>query len=186
MYDCPVEPGFYFLLSYFVSKQLKTDGRRRTAIPINWDCPVVTHGIFLGKISMVMEKARLRTAFLWAAIMAGFAIHCIADLMPLFWNADIAISDTGNTPAGMLIFMMTLSYLLPVAGLLCALYAKGRAGLIAGFILSCIIGLFCLLHLAELFTSFNPVQTVILPVMAVVGILLAADSYKALKNIGKE
>ena len=48
-----------------------------------------------------MELKR-RIAFLWALIMGGFAIHSLADLMPLFWSEDISIVfieefDNGET-----------------------------------------------------------------------------------------
>ncbi len=43
-------------------------------------------------------------------------------------------------------------------------------------------GLFCIFHMAELVSEFNPVQLTILPVMAVVGVLLAVDSIKAARK----
>ena len=43
-------------------------------------------------------------------------------------------------------------------------------------------GLFCLFHMAELISEFNPVQLVILPVMAAVGVLLAVNSIKAVRK----
>ena len=59
--------------------------------------------------------------------MGGFAIHSLADLMPLFWSEEISVSDAGAAPVWMLVFMMTLSYLIPVAGMLCVLYSSSKA-----------------------------------------------------------
>lgn len=36
--------------------------------------------------------------------------------MPLFWNEPVAISDSGTAPAGLLTFMITVTYLIPVCG----------------------------------------------------------------------
>ncbi len=127
-----------------------------------------------------MERKR-RILFLWASIIGGFAIHSLADLMPLFWSENISISETGKAPAGMLLFMMTASYLIPVAGMICMLYFSSRTARIVNTVLALFIALFCILHMLELIIGFNPVQLVILPVMAVTAILLAADSVKALK-----
>ena len=54
--------------------------------------------------------------------MGGFAFHCIADLLPLFWSADIAADNSGTAPEGMLLLMMALSYLIPAIGILCLLF----------------------------------------------------------------
>ena len=128
-----------------------------------------------------MELKR-RIAFLWALIMGGFAIHSLADLMPLFWSEDISISDVGAAPAGMLVFMMAVSYLIPVAGILCVLYSSSKAASVINAALAVFTGLFCIAHMAELVNEFNPVQLVILPVMAAVGVLLATDSIKAARK----
>ena len=128
-----------------------------------------------------MELKR-RIAFLWALIMGGFAIHSLADLMPLFWSEDISISDVGAAPAGILVFMMAVSYLIPVAGMLCVLYSSSKAASVINAALAVFTGLFCIAHMAELVNEFNPVQLVILPVMAAVGVLLAADSIKAARK----
>ena len=128
-----------------------------------------------------MELKR-RIAFLWALIMGGFAIHSLADLMPLFWSEDISISNVGAAPAGMLVFMMAVSYLIPVAGILCVLYSSSKAASVINAALAVFTGLFCIAHMAELVNEFNPVQLVILPVMAAVGVLLAADSIKAARK----
>ena len=55
-----------------------------------------------------------KIAILWVAVMCGLTLHSLADLMPLFWNEAIAISETGHAPEGLLTFMMSISYLVPV------------------------------------------------------------------------
>ena len=81
-----------------------------------------------------------KIAILWVAVMCGLTLHSLADLMPLFWNEAIAISKTGHAPEGLLTFMMSISYLVPVCGILLSLYGKTRSwnilnGLLATFIL---------------------------------------------------
>ena len=127
-------------------------------------------------------ELRKRIAFLWALVMGGFAIHSLADLMPLFWSEEISVSDAGAAPVWMLVFMITLSYLIPVAGMLCVLYSSSKAALVVNAALAVFTGLFCIFHMAELVSGFNPVQLTILPAMAVVGVLLAADSIKAARK----
>lgn len=114
--------------------------------------------------------------------MGGFAIHSLADLMPLFWSEDVSVSDAGAAPVGMLVFMMAVSYLIPVAGMLCELYPPSKAARVINAALAVFTGLFCIFHMAELVSEFNPVQLTILPVMAVVGVLLAVDSIKAARK----
>ena len=43
-----------------------------------------------------------KIAILWVAVMCGLTLHSLADLMPLFWNEAIAISETGHAPEGLL------------------------------------------------------------------------------------
>ena len=161
---------------------LGSTGQNGIILPTNEYCPPLHDIITLScnqNISYMERKRRI--LFLWASIIGGFAIHSLADLMPLFWSENISISETGKAPAGMLLFMMTVSYLIPVAGIICMLYFSSRTARIVNTVLALFIALFCILHMLELIIGFNPVQLVILPVMAVTAILLAADSVKALK-----
>lgn len=95
--------------------------------------------------------------------MGGFAIHSLADLMPLFWSEDISISDVGAAPAGMLVFMMAVSYLIPVAGMLCVLYSSSKAASVINAALAVFTGLFCIAHMAELVNEFNPARSSLHP-----------------------
>lgn len=69
-----------------------------------------------------METSKIRITVLWVAVICGFALHTLADLLPLFWDESITIEATGNAPVGLLTFMMTVSYLIPVIGVLCTSY----------------------------------------------------------------
>ena len=69
-----------------------------------------------------METLKIKIVVLWVAVICGFALHTLADLLPLFWGENITIEATGNAPAGLLAFMMAVSYLIPVIGILCVLY----------------------------------------------------------------
>lgn len=50
-----------------------------------------------------MEKRKTRIALMWAVIIAGFAIHTLVDLMPLFWNVPVAVDSSGSAPCCMLV-----------------------------------------------------------------------------------
>lgn len=128
-----------------------------------------------------MGMIRFRVIVLWIAIMVGFTLHNLADMMPLFWNVDIVVEPSGTAPTGLLFFMMTISYLIPVIGLLCVSYMRKTFGAASNIVLAIFIMLFNLFHSSELFINFNPVQLAILPVMDVLGILLVVDSVKLYK-----
>lgn len=110
--------------------------------------------------------------------MCGFALHTLADLLPLFWSADIAVDASGAAPAGLLAFMMTVSYLLPVAGILCVLFGRGRTGRLANLVLSAVMLLFNLLHTGELLAEFNVAQLPLLPVIFIVSAFLFRESLR--------
>ena len=62
-------------------------------------------------------KENIKLSFLWVAIVAGMSSHSLMDVMPLFWNADIAISKDGVAPVSMLVMMAVVSFTLPITGL---------------------------------------------------------------------
>ena len=129
-----------------------------------------------------MEMIRFRVITLWITIMVGFTLHNLADVMPLFWNVDIVVEPSGTAPSGLLFFMMAVSYLIPVIGLLCISYMRKTFGAIINIVLAIFVLLFNLFHSSELFMNFNPVQLAILPVMDVLGILLTVDSIRLYKR----
>lgn len=126
-----------------------------------------------------MEKSKITIAMLWTAVMCGFALHTLADLLPLFWHAEIAVDNSGVAPAGLLVFMMVVSYLLPVAGMLCALFGRSRIWGVANAVLATVMLVFNLFHLSELFLEFNPVQLPLLPVILAVSAFLCRESWRA-------
>lgn len=125
-----------------------------------------------------MKQYTNRIALMWAAIMAGLAMHTLADLLPLFWNEPVAVDLSGEAPVCMLVAMTVLSYTLPVVGLLCAMYVRGRCGAVINLILAVLMLLFNLFHLSEVFYLFAPVQLFILPMILLVSVLLLVDSLK--------
>lgn len=123
-----------------------------------------------------MEKRKTRIALMWAVIIAGFAIHTLVDLMPLFWNVPVAADSSGSAPYCMLALMAVLCYTLPVAGLLVSMFVAGRCGAGINLVLAAVMLLFNLIHTGELICTFDPVQLFILPMILLVSILLFADS----------
>ncbi len=127
-----------------------------------------------------MEK-KIKISILWMVVMCGLTCHSLADLMPLFWSEPIAISDSGAAPAGLLTFMITVTYLIPVCGILCTLYGSKHYLSIANAILATLMFLFNLFHTSELFTGFSMVQMPLLPVILIVSGILCVQSWKRLK-----
>ena len=113
---------------------------------------------------------------MWAVIIAGFAIHTLVGLMPLFWNVPVAADSSGSVPCCMLALMAALCYTLPVAGLLVSMFVAGRCGAGINLVLAAVMLLFNLIHTGELICTFDPVQLFILPMILLVSILLFADS----------
>ena len=122
--------------------------------------------------------------FLWLMIISGFACHTLTDMLPMFWGKDMAVVATdGNVDQGMIVFMMTLSYLVPVCGMLCLLTGcRAKLSRTVNAVLAVIIALFNVAHAFMELPSDNAGQYVILPVMVVIGCVLAWHSFKYVKE----
>lgn len=129
-----------------------------------------------------MVTTKIRIATLWATVMCGFALHTLADLLPLFWNGNITIDPSGNAPVWLLTFMMTVSYLIPSCGILCTFYGDRRAWRIANCAFAALVLFFNVFHLSELFMEFNPVQLPLLPVILCVSGFLFRESWRGVKE----
>lgn len=133
-----------------------------------------------------METLKTKIVVLWVAVICGFALHTLADLLPLFWGENITIEATGNAPAGLLAFMMAISYLIPVIGILCVLYGCRRPWHIGNALLTTLVFIFNLFHLSELFTGFSVSQLPLLPVILVISGILCMESWKLVKSESKQ
>lgn len=132
---------------------------------------------------MIMDRNN-KILFLWLMIISGFACHTLTDMLPMFWGKDMAVVATdGNVDQEMIVFMMTLSYLIPVCGLLCLLTdCRAKLSRTVNAVLAVIIALFNVAHAFMELPSDNAGQYVILPVMVVVGCVLAWHSFKYVKE----
>jgi hypothetical protein len=130
-----------------------------------------------------MER-NYKILFLWLMIISGFACHTLTDMLPMFWGKDMAVVATdGNVDQGMIVFMMTLSYLIPVCGMLCLLTdCHAKLSRTVNAVLAVIIALFNVAHAFMELPSDNAGQYVILPVMVVIGCVLAWHSFKYVKE----
>ena len=132
---------------------------------------------------MIMETKVSKVSLLWVIIMVGFAMHMLADMLPAFWGADIAMPDaTGEAPTGMLMFMIGMAFFVPMCGLLCMNYRNCKAMRVINLVLAALMMLFNLFHATELLTEFSPVQLLIHPVMAALGIFLFIYSLRLMKQ----
>lgn len=132
-----------------------------------------------------METKISKVSLIWVIIMVGFAMHMLADMLPAFWGADIAMPDaTGEAPMGMMLFMIGMAFFVPMCGLLCMNYRNCKAMRIINLVLACIMMLFNIFHATELLMEFSPVQLLIHPVMVLLGIYLFVYSLRLVKRKG--
>ncbi|MBO7637036.1 MAG: hypothetical protein J6S89_10720 [Paludibacteraceae bacterium] len=130
-----------------------------------------------------MEKEISKVSFMWVVVMVGFAMHMLADLLPIFWGANVTMPDaTGEASVGMMAFMISLSFFMPMCGLLCMQYRSNKTMRLINFVLATIMMVFNILHASELFMEFSPVQLMIHPVMIIAGIYLFIFSRREMKQ----
>lgn len=132
---------------------------------------------------MIMDNKISKVSLLWVIIMVGFMAHIAADILPAFWGANIAMPDsTGEASMGMIMFMMTMAFFVPMCGLLCMNYRKFKVMRVINLVLATVMMLFNFFHTSELFMEFNPVQLIILLAMAVLGVYLFVYSLRMVKQ----
>lgn len=124
----------------------------------------------------------IKISVLWLLTICGFACHSICDVLPLFWGKNMAVAATdGDVDQGMIVFMMTLSFLIPTCGVLCML-AKAKTTKIINAVLAVLIALFNIAHAFMELPSDNAGQYIIMPMMIVIGVTLAWYSIKYVKE----
>jgi hypothetical protein len=100
----------------------------------------------------------------------------------MFWGKDMAVVATdGNVDQGMIVFMMMLSFFIPACGILCML-SKARLSKVVNAALALLIALFNVVHALMELPSDNAGQYVIMPMMIVIGLILAWYSVKYTKE----
>lgn len=130
-----------------------------------------------------METNISKVSLLWVIIMIGFAMHMLADMLPALWGASIAMPGaTGQAPTGMLLFMVGMAFFVPACGLFCMNYRRCKAMRVINLVLAALMMLFNLFHATELLMEFSPVQLLIHPVMAALGIYLFIHSLRVMKS----
>lgn len=126
-----------------------------------------------------MERKHKIIVF-WILTIVGFLSHSLTDAMPAFWGESIAAMQPPAS-TGMIAFMMTISYLIPVIAILLLIYG-GKTAKTVNLVLAILMAVFTVLHLSELIEEFNAAQLVIMPMMAVIAILMAKESLKLRKE----
>ena len=130
-----------------------------------------------------METKVSKVSIIWVIIMVGFAMHMLADMLPTFWGADIAMADaTGEAPTGMMLFMIGMAFFVPMCGLLCMNYRNCKTMRVINLVLAALMMVFNIFHASELLMEFSPVQLLIHPVMAALGIFLFVYSLRLVKQ----
>jgi hypothetical protein len=128
---------------------------------------------------MAMKKT-IKIILFWILTILGFLAHSLADALPAFWGQSIA-AQQGPAPVGMMAFMVCLTYLVPVVGILLMVYG-GKSAKVINAVLACFMALFTLLHMSELLEAFNPVQLLIMPMMFILALLMAINSIRICKE----
>ena len=124
----------------------------------------------------------IKISILWLLNICGFACHSICDVLPMFWGKNMAIVATdGNVDQNMIVFMMTLSFFIPAIGVL-SLMSKIKFFKVVNAVLAVLTALFNIAHAFMELPSDNAGQYVILPMMIVVGLVLAWNSIKYVKE----
>ena len=124
----------------------------------------------------------IKISVLWLLTICGFACHSICDVLPLFWGKNMAVAATdGNVDQGMIVFMMTLSFLIPTCGVLC-MQAKAKTAKIINAVLAVLIALFNIARAFMEQPSDNAGQYIMMPMMIVIGVTLAWYSIKYVKE----
>ena len=124
----------------------------------------------------------IKICVLWLLTIFGFACHSICDILPMFWGKNMAVAATdGNVDQGMIVLMMTLSFLIPACGVLCMLW-KAKTAKVINAILAVIMALFNIAHAFMELPSDNAGQYIIMPMMIVIGLVLAGNSIRYVKE----
>ena len=127
-------------------------------------------------------KRQIELSVLWVLLVLGFLADTLADVMPAFWGESIVAMPTSANWRELIALMMGISYTLPVLAIFLVLWGKHKAWRVIHAILACLFALFCLLHMLEWLDEFNPVQLTIMPLMAIVGFILAVKSIKYVRE----
>ena len=85
----------------------------------------------------------------------------------------------------MALLMSTFTYTVPFIGLLFSIYGKKRCDVIVGLAIACLMALFHILHMAELFMGAGMAQFFIMPLNAVIAVLLVIDLWNKQKSMKK-
>ena len=126
---------------------------------------------------------RMKISAMWLLTICGFACHSITDMLPMFWGRDMALVATdGNVDQGMIVFMMMLSLFIPTCGVLCMLAEKPKGLKTVNALLAVLIALFNIAHAFMELPSDNAGQYVVMPLMIVIGLVLAWQSIKYVKE----
>ena len=124
----------------------------------------------------------MKIAVLWLLVICGFASHSVCDMLPMFWGKDMAVVATdGNVDQGMMVFMMLLSFFVPVCGIFCS-WQRAKALRITNAVLAVLIALFNIAHAVMELPSDNAGQYVVMPTMILIGLVLAWQSIQHVKE----
>lgn len=130
-----------------------------------------------------MNESKQKIVLFWVLVMVGIVVHCIGDILPIFWGVDIAVDNLQEAPASMIIIMMVVCYILPLAGILSTVYGKGRCWAVTNSVLALVMALFNLAHCSELFMSFSYGKLFSLPFVLLVSLLLLYESWRHMKSL---
>jgi len=104
-------------------------------------------------------------------------------MMPMFWGKNISIASDGLVDYGMIVMIITISFLMPVCGILSVMSEmKSKALKIVNTVLAVLIALFNVAHACMELPSENTAQYLVMPLLIIIGLLLAFHSFKYVKE----
>lgn len=91
------------------------------------------------------------------------------------------VATDGNVDQGMIVSMMLISFFFPACGVLCMMW-ENKATKIVNAVLATLIALFNIMHACMELPADIAGQYVIMPMLIVIGLLLAWNSVKYVKE----
>jgi hypothetical protein len=114
---------------------------------------------------------------LWSTIVLGLFVHCIIELMPLFFGADIAMPDASGVMPAWMNWMFLSFYLIPMICMVLVALVSATWFKIVNFILAILYALFNVFHLVEHLQEGFGVQAVLLICILIFSVLLTLKSW---------
>lgn len=122
---------------------------------------------------------RLKIILLWLVLMVGYTNHSLTDLMPQFWGLPVAFEDMpAEQMPVMLLMNAVFFFLIPFLAILLVMYGRARWTRITAKVIAVLYVVMNALHPMELIDYFRLPQALVMPLLLVVSIFIAVETFK--------